>query len=277
MQEEISAVELATRLGVGPSSLRAWLRRQSAAGNPLLRSHQHGAEWTFSPDVAAALADAYAGKNAVAAPGTQAAPRPGPPTELARLAVASASSVALSHDSVGHRTEVDWLGSTVVTLTDLLRPGLRAVIVGINPAPASVQAGHYYQGRAGQIFFRRLGAVGLLPEGPGFEDDRAFDAGIGFTDVVKRPTRGEADVTTQELEHGKSLLQPRLASAAAPLLIFVFKTAATTLIGSFDGHGLLPPAMQLYGARLFVMPGPYERTDLVQKALRDLEQHQSTS
>lgn len=275
MADEITAVELATRLGVRPSSLRAWLRRESSAGNALLRPHRSGTEWTFSPDVAAALADAYVGKDAVAALGTQ-EPLLEPPTESAGLAVTSAGKSVPTDDSLGHRTEVDWLGTTVMTLADLLRPGLRAVTVGINPAPASVEAGHYYQGRAGQIFFRRLNTVGLLPEGPGFEDDRAFDAGIGFTDVVKRPTRGEADVTRQELECGKWLLQARLASAAAPLLIFVFKKAATTLIGSFDGHGLLPGAQQLYGARLFVMPGPYERTDLVQQALRELEQHLST-
>ena len=264
------------RLGVGPSSLRVWLRRESAAGNPLLRSHRHGADWTFSSDVAAALADAYAGKDAVAAPRTQEAPLLEPPADSAGLPLASAGDAAPTDDGVGHGTEVEWLGGTVMTLADLLRPGLRAVTVGIDPAPASVRAGHYYQGRAGQILFRRLGMVGLLPEGSGFEDDRAFDAGIGFTDVVKRPTRGEADVARQELEYGKSLLEPRLASAAAPLLIFVFKKAATTLIGSFDGHGLLPPALQLYGARLFVMPGPYERTGLVQKALRELEQHLCT-
>ena len=277
MPAEVSAVELATRLGVRPSSLRAWLRRQAAAGDPLLRSHRHGAEWTFALDVAAALADAYAREAANATPGSQAAPRLEPPTKSSGLAVASAANAPTTDDRVGHRTEVEWLRSTVTTLADLLRPGLRAVTVGINPAPASVQAGHYYQGHAGQTFFRRLHKVGLLPEGPGFEDDRAFDAGIGFTDVVKRPTRSEADLTKQELEYGNSLLQPRLASAGAPLLTFVFKRAATTLIGSFDGHGLLPPALQLYGARLFVMPGPYERTDLVQQALRDLKQHLSNS
>jgi len=32
-----------------------------------------------------------------------------------------------------------------VETLDLLRPSLRAVCVGINPAPKSVAAGHYYQ------------------------------------------------------------------------------------------------------------------------------------
>jgi double-stranded uracil-DNA glycosylase len=48
------------------------------------------------------------------------------------------------------------VGQQVETLEDLLRPGLPAVCVGINPAPASVTAGHYYQGRLGQGFYERL-------------------------------------------------------------------------------------------------------------------------
>ncbi len=172
---------------------------------------------------------------------------------------------------------MEWLGTRVTTLADLLRPGLRAVTIGINPAPASVQAGHYYQGRTGQTFFRRLEMVGLLPQGGGFEDDRAFAGGIGFTDVVKRPTGSAKEVTRQELEHGRSLLKERVASLGAPLLIFVFKQAATTLIGNFDGHGLMQPTRRLYDARIFVMPGPYEHRALVQQALRELEQHLSAS
>ncbi len=36
------------------------------------------------------------------------------------------------------------MGQQVETLEDLLRPGLRAVCIGINPAPTSVGAGHYH-------------------------------------------------------------------------------------------------------------------------------------
>lgn len=273
MPADITAVEPAARLGIEPARLRAWLRGQSAAGNPLLRAHEHGDNWRFTPGQAAVLAGAYSGDNVSTTfepgnfRGVDAPPR------TPDGAVSPVREARPTYESDGHRTEVEWLGTTVTTLADLLRPRLRAVTIGINPAPASVQAGHYYQGRAGQTFFRRLDMVGLLPQGAGFEDDRAFEGGIGFTDVVKRPTRSAKEVTSQELDHGRSLLEARLASVGAPLLIFVFKQAATTLIGSFEGHGLLPPTRRLYGARMFVMPGPYERRTLVQQALRELEQH----
>ena len=45
----------------------------------------------------------------------------------------------------GHRITVAWMGETVTTLVDLLRPELNMVIVGINPSPVSVAAGHSYQ------------------------------------------------------------------------------------------------------------------------------------
>lgn len=85
----------------------------------------------------------------------------------------------------GHVVIEEWRGKRVKTLEDLLRPRLRAVCVGINPAPPSVEAGHYYQGRAGQQFFGRLRSVGAIPAvSEGFEDDAAFASGIGFTDIV---------------------------------------------------------------------------------------------
>jgi TDG/mug DNA glycosylase family protein len=88
-----------------------------------------------------------------------------------------------------HRVQEQWMGERIVMLEDLLRPGLRAVCVGINPSPVSVEAGHYYQGPVGQRFFSRLRQAGILADhGAGYEDDAAFAAGIGFTDIIKRPT-----------------------------------------------------------------------------------------
>lgn len=40
-------------------------------------------------------------------------------------------------------------GEPIETLAELLQPGLRAVVVGLNPSQVSVDAGHYFQGPAG--------------------------------------------------------------------------------------------------------------------------------
>ncbi len=44
----------------------------------------------------------------------------------------------------GHRLLIDWMGTEVETLADLLPELPRAVCIGINPAPPSVAAGHYF-------------------------------------------------------------------------------------------------------------------------------------
>jgi len=159
-----------------------------------------------------------------------------------------------------------WLGEQVETLADLLRPGLRAICVGINPSPVSVAAGHYYQGQIGRRFWQRLQRTGVIEEtGTGREDDAAFLADIGFTDIVKRPTARADAISASEFEHGRELLAEKLRRYRPALLIFTFKKTATSLFGRFKGHGHRPE-LAFEGAEVFVMPGPYERTDRVATA-----------
>ena len=65
--------------------------------------------------------------------------------------------------SSGHRVIEEWMGEEVVTLAGLLRHGLQAVVVGINPSPVSVAAGHYNHGKSGQRFFAYLTRAGFAP------------------------------------------------------------------------------------------------------------------
>ena len=111
----------------------------------------------------------------------------------------------------------------------------------------------------------------VVPDGPGFEDDRAFAAGIGFTDVVKRPTPRATGLRPGELAHGRGLLEAKLVALALPKVLFTYKSAATALLGRFEGHGPLPH-LSLAGAEVFVMPGPMERADRVELALDRLRE-----
>lgn len=157
----------------------------------------------------------------------------------------------------GHRVRVDWMGEEIETLADLMPASPRAICIGINPAPPSVAAGHYFQGRQGQRFYVRLRQAGVLPPtNAGFEDDAAFSEGIGFTDIVKRPTARSDEVPDSEMRHGAELLRTRIEQVRAPVLIFPFKRAAVALVGKFEGNGWLDRTFA--EADLFVMPGPYE-------------------
>lgn len=171
-----------------------------------------------------------------------------------------------------HRRTETWLGESVETLEDLLRPNLRAVVVGINPSCVSVEAGHYYQGRLGQLLFRRLERVGLFQGAPrGEEDDVLLGRGVGFTDIVKRPSRRANELGSRDLAHGREQLERKLASLDVPLLIFTYKRTAELLYGRFDGAGFISRPGER-PAR-FVMPGPYAPRAVADALLTDLREY----
>lgn len=176
-----------------------------------------------------------------------------------------------------HRVREVWMGEEVETLEDLMRSQLRAVCVGINPSPVSVAAGHYYQGRAGQRFFERLRSVGLLPEGSdNYEDDQAFAHGIGFTDIIKRPSANAKELRPVEYIHGRERLRAVLEKNKPSLVIFTFKKTAEVMFGKFAGNGFIP-GLQLGQTEVFVMPGPYERIDAVRATLAKLHDYLDAS
>lgn len=160
--------------------------------------------------------------------------------------------------SVGFQERTTWLGEDILTLADVWPEHPRAMIVGLNPAPKSVEAGHYYQGRAGQRQLMRLveaGAIGVS-EGSHFEAS-ALKAGIGFTDLVKRATRSERDLTAaSELAHGKRELEAELTRRRIPLVICVFRHPVEALLSRAGAPGV-QAARTSWGAAVFRMPGPY--------------------
>jgi TDG/mug DNA glycosylase family protein len=99
------------------------------------------------------------------------------------------------------------------TLPDYLRPGLDIISIGLNPSLPSVRAGFYFANPRNR-FWRALNASGLVPEplGPGIEAmDRLFEKrGIGFTDVVKRPTAGGGELRAADYREWSPLLHDKL-------------------------------------------------------------------
>jgi TDG/mug DNA glycosylase family protein len=167
------------------------------------------------------------------------------------------------------------MGAEVETLADLLSEDLRAVSVGINPSLVSVAAGHYYQGRLGQRFWQRLRKVGLLDSAAGFEDDAAFAAGLGFTDIIKRPTASAKELSADEFAFGRHQLESKIKECNPGLVIFTFKKTAVELCGPFDGYGFV--GLPLAGIESFVMPGPYEPKAPAEAALNELKTYLSSA
>jgi len=161
------------------------------------------------------------------------------------------------------------IGPAPDTLPDLLRVDLDIVFVGINPGLYSAQRGHYFARRANRfwpalsrsVLSRAardgLGVAELLAE----HDRRMPDYGIGFTDVVKRPTGNAAELAQSEFVAGVPLLLAKLLSHRPRIACFHgitgYRPFERLALGTRrDGIALgLQPA-RLGSTRIFLVPNP---------------------
>lgn len=174
---------------------------------------------------------------------------------------------------VGYQESLQWMGTPVLTLADLWPNPTRAMIVGLNPAPTSVAVGHYYQGATGQRQLNRLADAGLFerPSVGTFFEESALAAGVGFTDLVKRPTVGENDVPRSEQKLGRDRLTAELQRHEVPLVVCVFRHPADAILGRKSVVGFQEPPIA--GARqLFRMPGPFENAEQASAIMATLRQ-----
>ena len=146
-----------------------------------------------------------------------------------------------------------------------------------NPAPKSVEVGHYYQGKSGQRQLLRPADAGLFRRpapGTSYFEPTAIEAGVGFTDIVKRPTRGEKDVRPEELEFGRDALVRQLGARGVPLVICVFRQPVQALFGTSGTPGFqtLPTR---WGGRVFRLPGPFAPAAEVSAVMAELSRELS--
>lgn len=148
-----------------------------------------------------------------------------------------------------------------LTLADLWpEGGTEIVIAGLNPAPPSVAAGHYYQGRNGKQMLKRVASAMFNPEFLEGEhlDDALVARGIGFTDLVKAPTVGEKDVSERQLAESLPEFEQKLAERDVRLVISIYRHAGLRLLGrkKLECPGL-QDELTSWGARVFITPNPY--------------------
>ena len=115
----------------------------------------------------------------------------------------------------------------VPTLPDYLRPGLEVAFVGINPGAYSASVGRYFATPRNRFWaaLNRSGLVGTERElGPG-DEAWLMERGIGFTDVVKRPSRSASDLRAADFRRWAPLARERLVAAAPRVVCFNGLTA----------------------------------------------------
>jgi G:T/U-mismatch repair DNA glycosylase len=179
------------------------------------------------------------------------------PAEVARrLTVLFERPVPKAIGTQGFRVEQEWMGRRIRTLADVPpKPG-GVLLVGVNPAPISVSAAHYYQGRLGKRLWGRLARLGLLMDAsPGTEDLAFARAGHGLTDLVKRPTSSADEIPEDELRAGIEQVRQKVDAWRPGLILFPFKQAATVLLGVPSVRPGAGPRFQ--GVPTFLLSGPY--------------------
>jgi TDG/mug DNA glycosylase family protein len=164
-------------------------------------------------------------------------------------------------------------GSTKPSLPDIVRPEMKVLFVGINPALESVRVGHYHQGRLGRRFWRVLVEGGLLPEpAPGrFHDEYLLKSGLGITDLVKRPTRSAREVTRAELEAGRKRVLRIIGRCRPRVVCGVYKRALEVLLGRrLTGEWGLLEGERIAGARVLALRWAYVEWEVALASVREL-------
>ena len=159
------------------------------------------------------------------------------------------------------------------TLGDYLQEGLAIVFVGLNPSSYSVRAGHYFANPRNRFWaaLNRSGLVGeeLSPE----RDTELIRHGIGFTDVVKRPTPQASGLKAADYRRWAPVLRDKLLHYQPRIACFHGLTGYKAYLKY--GEGVAPQAelgrqeRDIGSSRVFVVPNPspanaqYSLDDLV--------------
>src|SRR5918998_1453687 len=155
------------------------------------------------------------------------------------------------------------------TLPDYVAPGMRLLLIGINPGLYSVKQGRYFARKTSRFWpaFSRsrlsaearalLGRDVLGPE----DDARLLEVGIGFTDVVKVPSANASQVTPALFAEWAPRLLTRIEQVQPRVAAFHGVTAVRAFARYALGepkplHGVGPQDRTIGETRLFVVPNP---------------------
>lgn len=136
------------------------------------------------------------------------------------------------------------------TLPDYAAPGLRLLVVGYNPSPPAAATGVPFAGRSNRFWAAAVRA-GLVP--PGRDPWAALRSGVGFCDLVKRPTARAATLTRRELRAGLERVE-RLVRRVEPGAVCLAGVGAGRALLGARGPG--PSPRPVGGRPTWVMPNP---------------------
>ena len=149
------------------------------------------------------------------------------------------------------------------TLPDSLQANLNLLSIGLNPSQPSVVAGYYFANPRNR-FWVALNASILLSEpvapGPDSMQHLLDCEGLGFTDLVKRRTRGAGELRGKDYRQGAPRLRALIERYQPGYAWFHGKLAYKNFVryggmtAGGDEWGL--QRQRVGGTRIFVTPNP---------------------
>jgi TDG/mug DNA glycosylase family protein len=148
-------------------------------------------------------------------------------------------------------------------LPDYLRPGLNAMLVGINPGLRSAQLGHHFAGQSNR-FWKLLHASKLVPKLMTYEEDSSLpEYGLGLTNIAGRPTHSSSDLRRVDYYTGRMALEEKILRLEPKWVAFVGVTVYREYLRGRRGSARKIECgiqKELIGnSRVFVLPNPSGR------------------
>lgn len=168
------------------------------------------------------------------------------------------------------------------TLEDILpkKPGLEILFIAKTPAPVSVSAGHYFQGKQGKMFWNKLAEYSILNVNYGeFEDDHLLENLFGITDIVKVPRRYGNEPSKEEYRSGLKRILDLIKLHNPKVVVFVYKKVLDQIlklgfhISTKSIYGFNAELKNIFESQVFVfpMPGTPCTKETANKAMSELK------
>jgi double-stranded uracil-DNA glycosylase len=140
-------------------------------------------------------------------------------------------------------------------IDDLIGPGCRLLLVGINPGLRSAAHNRHFAGVSNR-FWPALHAAGLTPRRlRADEQDELLPLGIGITNLAARPSATAAEVSREELQTGARRLA-EVVRDVAPRVVAILGISAYRVAFRQPRAQMGRQAEPLAGAELWLLPNP---------------------
>lgn len=106
---------------------------------------------------------------------------------------------------------------------DIIKGNLTILFIGFNPSLVSGEVGHHYAHKNNR-FWKILYEAGITERKYGPDEDvTLLDRGIGFTNIVSRPTKAADEITAEEFKQGREILKQKISTYKPKVAFFVGK------------------------------------------------------